>query len=200
MITLLATSARWSFAQQYAILPAPFDSPFIADLPPLSKMGMRAWERQSVCAPREYVDTGPVILPCTSGARIDNACRPNGSQPIHFIASSQCLCSPPSSFFADWSACARCRYVHGEISEYDMNSSIMRFSAASTMYCTGTPDAMFHSSWDKATVSSVTGAITSSDQFPGNMAISLYYTPTGPQGIGDISCRFAYSCDRYLQG
>jgi hypothetical protein len=99
------------------------------------------------------------------------------------------MCSPPSSFFADWIACRNCLYLHGGLNQFELNQVSVVIQAASTALCTGTPTAAFaaiYSSAETAGASVTSGTTVYSDQYPGNAAVSLYYTPTGPQGTGAI--------------
>jgi hypothetical protein len=139
------------------------------------------------CSPSATDLTGTVVPPCISVTTIESLCKPNGTQPADYLASAQCMCSPPSSFFADWMACRKCLYLHGGISQFDLNQVSVIIQAASTAMCTGTPTAAFsaiYSSAQTAGAAVTSGATTYIDQYPGNPAVSLYYTPTGPQGPG----------------
>lgn len=63
-------------------------------------------------------------------------------------------------------------------------------SEASESLCTGTPTVPFRSLFAEveATAERVTmGATTSVDLYPGNSDVGLYYTQTGPRGMGTVT-------------
>src|SRR5215469_7991164 len=143
----------------------------------------------SVCSPN-ITTPGSTIPPCISITTIQSECMPNGTAPIDYLASAECMCNPPSTFFADWQGCQQCLFVHGARSQEDLNlySSIIR--SVSNSLCTGTPTANFaaiFSSVAATAATATTGATVLSDQFPSQSAVSLYYTVTGSQGPGAIT-------------
>jgi hypothetical protein len=142
----------------------------------------------SVCSPNITAPT--VVPPCISIISIQTACAPNGTSSLDLLASAECLCDAPSSFFADWIACRECLYVHGGLTQLELAQYSAIIGAASTALCTGTPTADFQSLFSAAqtAAASVTSGGTSySDQFPSQSAVSLYYTPSGSQGVGVIT-------------
>jgi hypothetical protein len=83
--------------------------------------------------------------------------------------------------------------VHGGLTQQELNQYSAVISAASTSLCTGTPTAPFPSifaSAGTAGASVTSGATTSSDQYPSQSAVSLYYTASGSQGPGAITGSF----------
>jgi hypothetical protein len=143
----------------------------------------------SECSPNVTDLAGTAIPPCISIRTIESVCQPNGTQPADFLASAQCMCSPPSSFFNDWIACRNCLFLHGGLNRLVLNQVSVIIQAASTSLCTGTPTAAFaaiYSSAQTAGAAVTSGATTYVDQYPGNPAVGLYYTPTGPQGPGVV--------------
>jgi hypothetical protein len=63
-------------------------------------------------------------------------------------------------------------------------------NSVSSALCTGTPTAAFESlftSVDGQVPMATSGANVTSDMFPGQTAVSLYYTASGPQGAGSIT-------------
>jgi hypothetical protein len=100
------------------------------------------------------------------------------------------MCNPPSSYFADWVACRECLYVHGGLTQLQLNQYQAVISAASQSLCTGTPTAVFQSIFvavGSAGASVTSGSTVTSDQFPSQTAVSLYYTASGSQGPGAIT-------------
>jgi hypothetical protein len=113
---------------------------------------------------------------------------------------SQCMCSPPSTFFGDWLACRMCLYQHGGLSEQEFNRASAVLVAASAMLCKATPTAAFPVIFQSAVAAAandVSGATTYLDKYPGNGAVSLYYTATGSQGPG-LAGRLSHGSDRRL--
>lgn len=144
----------------------------------------------SVCSPNITDANGGTIPPCTSIVTIQSQCAPNGTDPIDYLAHAECMCAPPSSFFADWQGCQRCLFVHGARDQRDLDTYSVILSSASQALCTGTPTAVFADVFSSvaATVAPVaTGATVLSDQFPSKTAVSLYYTASGSQGPGAIT-------------
>jgi hypothetical protein len=144
----------------------------------------------SVCTPNITVSAGTVIPPCISVTTIEEQCRPNGTSPLDYLAHAECMCSPPSTYFADWAGCLNCLSVHGAHSQEDANKFSIIMSSASSELCTGTPTAEFESIFSTVadTVPDATsGATILSDQFPSQSAVSLYYTPPTIQGPGLIT-------------
>lgn len=64
---------------------------------------------EDVCYPE--TKDGELVAPCVSVNEIEQACQPNGSEPIHLMAHAQCMCL--GSFFMDWRGCQNCLFVHG---------------------------------------------------------------------------------------
>ena len=139
----------------------------------------------SVCTP----NTTSPIPPCTAIVSIEEQCQPNNTSPLGYLAHQQCMCN--GGFFANWNGCLNCQYVHGSRSEAVVDAFKAIISSASSQLCTGTPTASFaaiFSSLSEAAPQSVSGAATTtSDQFPSQSAVSLYYTATGNQGAGVIT-------------
>jgi len=139
----------------------------------------------TVCTPNV---TNPVP-PCTEIISIQEACQPNGTDTIDYIASQECMCN--GGFFSNWIGCLNCQYVHGARSLAVSSAFHDIISSASNALCTGTPTAGFAAIFSSISDSApqvVSGAATStSDQFPSQSAVSLYYTASGPQGAGAIT-------------
>ncbi|WQF88716.1 hypothetical protein CDEST_13730 [Colletotrichum destructivum] len=139
-----------------------------------------------VCKPK--TGSGGQLPPCVQIENIEIACKPNGTDPIHFEAHAQCMCG--GSFFAEKLGCERCLFVHGLRSERSLAYYSGVLSSASNALCTGTPTADFatiYSNIEVAATPVTTGATASSDQAPSDTAISLYYTASGLQGPGSIT-------------
>ncbi|KAK1593175.1 uncharacterized protein LY79DRAFT_579520 [Colletotrichum navitas] len=142
--------------------------------------------QDAVCKPA--TSSGSQLPPCVQIENIEVACKPNGTEPIHFEAHAQCMCG--GSFFAEKLACERCLFVHGLRSERDLAFYRGVLSSASNALCTGTPTAAYavvYSNIEAAATPVTTGATAKSDQAPSNTAISLYYTASGAQGPGSIT-------------
>ncbi len=137
----------------------------------------------TVCFP----DTTDPVPPCQEIANIEAACKPNGTSTLFLQAHAQCMCS--GSFFSDWIGCLNCDYVHGARSEQDVDTYNRIITSASHALCTGTPTASFGAIFSSLNNKGIqgTGATDMSDQFPSKTAVSLYYTPTGIQGMGAIT-------------
>jgi hypothetical protein len=147
----------------------------------------------SVCSPKTKEAPLP---PCVSIVNIENQCMPNGTAPINYLAHAQCMCSPPSSFFADWRGCQNCQLAHGARSEQDINKAFALISSASNALCTGTPTARFrdlYSTLDNKAAVTLSGATTSNDRAPSQTAVSIYYTASGVQGPGVIAGAWKYA-------
>ncbi|KAK1970412.1 hypothetical protein LY78DRAFT_628043 [Colletotrichum sublineola] len=150
-----------------------------------SRQNSRPYQ-DAVCKPA--TSSGSQVPPCVQIESIEVACKPNGTEPIHFEAHAQCMCG--GSFFAEKLACERCLFIHGLRSEQDLAFYRGVLSSASNALCTGTPTAAFaivYSSIEVAATPVTTGATTKSDQAPSNTANSLYYTASGAQGPGSIT-------------
>jgi hypothetical protein len=93
------------------------------------------------------------------------------------------------SFFEDWIGCLDCDYVHGGRSEQIVSAFNTIITSASHALCTGTPTAdfaaLFSSASDGVAPSGTNTGVT--DLYPSQTAISLYYTPSGKQGVGAIT-------------
>jgi hypothetical protein len=155
--------------------------------------------RQSPSVNQEYINSvcnpsittpGSTIPPCISITTIQTDCTSNGTTPLDYLASAECMCNPPSTFFADWEGCQQCLFVHGARSQQDLDTYSSIISSASNILCTGTPTADFaaiFSSVAATAAPATTGSTVLSDQFPSQSAVSLYYTASGSQGPGAIS-------------
>jgi hypothetical protein len=144
----------------------------------------------SVCSPNVTVTPGVTLPPCISINNIQGQCAPNGTAPLDYLASAECICNPPSTFFADWQGCQNCLFVHGARSQQDKDTYSVVISSVSQALCTGTPTADFAALFSTIAgqVSRVTtGASISSDQYPSQTAVSFYYTASGTQGPGAIT-------------
>jgi hypothetical protein len=95
------------------------------------------------------------------------------------------------SFFTEWPYCLQCLYVHGLRSQRDTAFYNSVIASASGQLCgQPTPTADFQNIFSKiqATLAQpTTGSTVSSDQFPSQTAVSLYYTASGPIGPGAIT-------------
>ena len=164
-----------------ALLPAAVSAALI------SRQGGNETETEA-CFP-EYEGNGPVP-PCIMIEVVERACTPNGTDALDYEAHAQCMCN--GSYFDDWYGCQNCLRVHGVRNERDNAFWGSVMSAASEALCTGTPTAdlqsLFASVQSNTAIPAVTtGNTQTSDQFPEETAVSLYYTPTVPQGPGRIS-------------
>lgn len=138
---------------------------------------------QSVCQP----DVTPAP-PCQAIINIESACQPNGTEPLDYLAHAECMCN--GGFFPNWLGCLDCYYVHGNRSSGNVAAFNTILSSASNALCTGTPTARFADIFANISNSNgpQDGSVTSlKDQFPSQTAVSLYYTASGPQGVGAIT-------------
>jgi hypothetical protein len=146
----------------------------------------------SVCSPSVNGTTDVTIPPCISIKSIQQQCRPNGTQPLDYVAHAECLCNSPSTFFSDWLGCRDCILVHGGMTQRGHDTYAHILSAASSALCSGTPTAKFEdifATLEPKASPVVTGSTVFSDQFPSSTAVSLYYTTSGVQGPGAITGR-----------
>jgi len=193
-VVAMATSVQSSLIQHQAGFDP--DSTF----PKLTKMGMKAWELSSKCTGnRGGGDNKPGTsgLACNAVSVIESACKPNGEQPLDYLAQAQCLCSPSSKFFAEWIACRRCLFDTSAISEDSMKQDLLRVTIALASMCYGTPTASFESYFNKAytPAASIASLVKfASDQLPGNTAVSLYNSPTGSPSSNSKSGMFTRMC------
>lgn len=126
--------------------------------------------------------------PCTYIEYLETMCWPRGSSPLHYDEHAQCMCN--GSFFPEWVGCQECLFIHGLRSERETVFYANVLSEASESLCHGTPSVPFRSLFAdvEATAERVTtGATTSVDLYPGNSDVGLYYTRTGPRGMGTIT-------------
>ncbi|SPN97428.1 uncharacterized protein DNG_00942 [Cephalotrichum gorgonifer] len=140
-----------------------------------------------ICNPR-IPAPGVPMPPCANIEYIETMCWPNGTTPIHYDAHAQCMCK--GSFFPEWIGCQTCLFVHGLRSQRERDFFRGVMAAASEKLCTGTPTAPFRSLFSEveATAARVTAGETQSvDLYPGNSDVGLYYTPSGPQGLGSVT-------------
>jgi len=144
----------------------------------------------SVCLPS--IPNANPIPPCISINTIEGLCQANGTTPLAYQAHAACLCGAPSSFFQDWLGCRRCLVAHGGLSERDFNKNRGLLADASSKLCGGSPTTDFAGYFATATPAggAAQGATMSSDSFPSQSAVSLYYSPSVSQGPGAITGKF----------
>lgn len=138
----------------------------------------------SICSPN---NTDPVP-PCQEIVNIEEQCQPNGTSPIDYLASAECMCG--GSFFSDWNGCQECQYVHGARSEAVLNAFENIITTVSNILCTGTPTASFAAIFSSVAATApqtASGSTVLSDMFPSQSAVSLYYTASGSEGAGAIT-------------
>ncbi|KAL2110111.1 hypothetical protein VUR80DRAFT_1592 [Thermomyces stellatus] len=141
----------------------------------------------SVCNPG-IPDFGVPRLPCSHIEYIEAMCWPKGPTPLHYDEHAQCMCN--GSFFPEWLGCQRCLFIHGMRNERETAFYAAVLSDASERLCTGTPTVPFRSLFAEveATAKAVTtGATIETDLSPGNSDVGLYYTQTGPRGMGTVT-------------
>jgi hypothetical protein len=137
----------------------------------------------SVCSPN---GTDP-IAPCVQIVNIEAECEPNGTSTLDYVAHQQCMCN--GGFFDQWTGCLDCDYVHGGRSPAQVSAFQTILSSASSSLCTGTPTASFAAIFSAIEESNVIpdASGSTSDQYPSQTAVSLYFTATGPTGPGQIT-------------
>ncbi|PMD19987.1 hypothetical protein NA56DRAFT_671665 [Hyaloscypha hepaticicola] len=138
----------------------------------------------SVCLPNV---TTPIIPPCQEITNIESFCLPNGTSPLDLLAHAECMCG--GSYFSDWLGCLNCDYVHGGRSPAVVSAFHTILSSASNELCTGTPTAAFSAIFQSLQYNVVANgsATDTTDLYPSQTAISLYFTASGPQGPGQIT-------------
>lgn len=145
-----------------------------------------------MCSPEFTVTPGAVVPPCISVRNIQGQCEPKVNSSSELLAHARCLCDPPSSFFSDWAGCQQCLFAHGGRSQANLDTFNTVVQSASAALCTGTPTADFAALYASAggrVTPVTTGGTVSSDRFPSQTAVSLYFTPPGPQGPGPTSSK-----------
>lgn len=126
--------------------------------------------------------------PCAHIEYIETMCWPRGSSPLHYDEHAQCMCK--GSFFPEWLGCQTCLLIHGLRTEREAAFYAAVLAGASESLCTGTPTLPFRSLFVEveATAERITaGATDVVDLYPGNSDVDLYYTPSGPQGMGTVT-------------
>ncbi|KND89586.1 hypothetical protein TOPH_05664 [Tolypocladium ophioglossoides CBS 100239] len=129
--------------------------------------------------------------PCVEISNIELACRPNGTESIDYEAHAECMCN--GSYFPNWRACQSCLLIHGLRSERDNVYWDRVLSVASNALCTGMATAEFWSIFASAQSNTkdapfaTSGDTKSSDRFPGQTDVGLYYTASGTQGPGAVT-------------
>ncbi|KAE8450131.1 hypothetical protein EG329_006912 [Mollisiaceae sp. DMI_Dod_QoI] len=139
---------------------------------------------QTVCYPNV---TSPTIPPCQEIINIESACLPNGTSSLDLLAHAECMCT--GSYFSDWIGCLDCLYVHGARSPAATSAFNTIITSVSQELCTGTPTAPFESLFSSLNYNMpASGSQTvTTDLFPSQTAVSLYFTPSGIQGPGAIT-------------
>lgn len=158
-----------------------------------------------VCSPNITAPThDDIVPPCIEVTTIEEACAPNGTAQIDYIAHAECLCG--GSYFAEWAGCQDCLFFHGQRTERDeafykavvsaASHSLCDFLSSSSAPSTSPAPAPAAPTTDfpaiftsvEATMTHpTTGATVSSDQAPSSTAVSLYFTLSGSQGPGPIT-------------
>ncbi|KUJ20104.1 uncharacterized protein LY89DRAFT_470714 [Mollisia scopiformis] len=138
----------------------------------------------SVCLPNV---TSPVVPPCQEITNIESACLPNGTSSLDLLAHAECMCG--GSYFSDWLGCLNCDFVHSGRSPAVTSAFHTILSEASTELCTGTPTASFQAIFSSLqyNVAANGSATDTTDLYPSQTAVSLYFTPSGVQGPGAIT-------------
>jgi hypothetical protein len=146
-----------------------------------------------VCKPA--VPASDPVPPCVDIEIIEALCYPNGTGGLFLEAHAQCMCR--GSYFAEWTACRQCLFLHGRLSERDLAFYKSIATVASTALCgflsspeTARPTAIFRdlfTSAEAAIASPTTGAVVPTDQARGNDDVALYFTPSGSPGPGPIT-------------
>lgn len=154
-----------------------------------------------VCSPN-ITSTDGTVPPCIEITAIEEACAPNGTSQIYYIAHAECMCG--GSYFAEWVGCQDCLFFHGQRTERDQAYYDSVVSAASHSLCDflatsasatatvaasapTTDFAAIFSSVEATMTQPTTGATVSSDLAPSSTAVSLYFTLSGNQGPGAIT-------------
>ncbi|KAL8418056.1 hypothetical protein RB594_001604 [Gaeumannomyces avenae] len=175
-----------------------------------------------VCKP-PTLRAGEVVPPCISADVTEALCFPNGTTPLHVEAHAQCMCR--GSYFAERAACRACLALHGLLPEPDAFLDAAVDAAASSALCgflavtdplpvtspPPPPSVPFRALSGSAEVTLApsgrpAGVATAGrdgpgpdDKAPSRTEVSLYYTPSGPQGPGPITGSAALASATGLQ-
>lgn len=142
---------------------------------------------RSVCNPGIPAPGDP-MPPCANIEYLEAMCWPKGPSALHYDEHVQCMCN--GSFFPEWLGCQECLFLHGLRDERESAFYGAVLSGASERLCTGTPTVPFRSLFAEveATAERVTAGETAKvDQYPGDSDVGLYYTSSGPQGVGTVT-------------
>ncbi|KAL8393054.1 hypothetical protein RB595_003018 [Gaeumannomyces hyphopodioides] len=179
----------------------------------------------AVCKP-PTLRAGEVVPPCISADVTEALCFPNGTTPLHVEAHAQCMCR--GSYFAERSACRACLALHGLLPpepdaalhaavDAAASSALCGFLAADPPPATPSPPppvpfrALSGSAEAALLPGRAGGAATAmapgaghegpgpGDKAPSRTEVSLYYTPSGPQGPGPITGSAALASATGLQ-
>ena len=140
------------------------------------------------CYPTSEVAPGGTRPPCPELWAIEAACEPSGTGQAALDRHAQCMCQ--GSYFDDYVGCQSCLRVHGTRSERDTNYWNSVLAVASSALCGGSPTAVFPEVFSSvqadpnAVPQPTSGATQTSNQYPGQTDVSLYYTATRSQGAG----------------
>lgn len=88
-------------------------------------------QQDDLCKPAFHAPD--VVPPCIEIENIEALCYPNGTAPLYIQAHAQCLCQ--DSYFAEWTACRRCHFLHGQLSERNLNFYLSIATTASSSLC-----------------------------------------------------------------
>ncbi|KAK3945853.1 hypothetical protein QBC46DRAFT_370154 [Diplogelasinospora grovesii] len=157
----------------------------------LLPLALAAWPSPNACLPNVQNPTD-TVAPCDMVNIIQEVCLTNGTTPLDFKAEQECICG--GSYFAEHSACLTCQSIHGYDWGPNINFRSSVYNSASRAFCdVPTPTAEIRSIMVSilSTMSPPTHSPTHtrSDQYPGQTAVSLYFTPSPgmSRGPGQIT-------------
>ncbi|PVH78014.1 hypothetical protein DL98DRAFT_517008 [Cadophora sp. DSE1049] len=127
-------------------------------------------------------------LPCEQEAYIINTCIANDTTAIDYLAEQQCICG--SNFRETFEGCNACYLAHGFTSELEGTEELM--SSIWTAECSARPtqaftDLLYIAAETVSTPRSDSTTTLENDQFPGQTAVSNYWTGLPSASLGSIT-------------
>ena len=133
-----------------------------------------------------------LVPPCVELEVLERECEPRNNNPgsTDIIWHADCMCNGP--FFEKWRGCQNCLHVHGFHDENDRDFWDLVLGRASYSLCVATPTAPFrdifwsaHEFYDGPFPTA--GNTELVDRFPGDAAVTNYYTPYDSDWIFESS-------------
>ncbi|KAH7408919.1 hypothetical protein BKA64DRAFT_663823 [Cadophora sp. MPI-SDFR-AT-0126] len=138
-------------------------------------------------------------LPCEQQAYILNTCIANDTTAIDYLAEQQCICG--SNFRETFEGCQACYRAHGYASELEGTDELV--SSIWTAECSARPtqafaDLLFSAVETVSTPRFEPTTTLENDQFPGQTAVSNYWTGRPSASLGSITGSATARATTYL--